>query len=169
MIDLKEIQSRLDRGVESLTDTYDLLREVERLRQLLPNAGWPREAEGVAELATGAEHAAEEDLVRVLRRVLDENKLREAHGEDTIGVLMKCGAFYDTEVAALAARIEAVERLQSYAADCEQNAKFATNKATALEREAVVAYLLRDFDTDDSRDRAAEAIRNGEHPREGDE
>ena len=33
------------------------------------------------------------------------------------------------------------------------------------ERAAVVAYLLRDFDTDDSRDRAAEAIRNGEHRR----
>ena len=32
MIDLDAIQSRLDRGVESLTDTYDLLREVERLR-----------------------------------------------------------------------------------------------------------------------------------------
>ena len=58
MIDLDAIQSRLDRGVESLTDTYDLLREVERLRQLLLNAGWPREAEGVAELAAGAERAA---------------------------------------------------------------------------------------------------------------
>lgn len=32
MIDLDAIQSRLDRGVESLTDTYDLLREVKRLR-----------------------------------------------------------------------------------------------------------------------------------------
>jgi hypothetical protein len=52
---------------------------------------------------------AEDNLVRVLRRVLDENKLREAHGEDTLGVLMKCGAFHDTEVAALAARIDAVE------------------------------------------------------------
>ena len=58
MIDLDAIQSRLDRGVESLTDTYDLLREVDRLRQLLLNAGWPREAEGVAELAAGAESAA---------------------------------------------------------------------------------------------------------------
>ena len=58
MIDLDAIQSRLDRGVESLTDTYDLLREVDRLRQLLLNAGWPREAEGVAELAAGAERAA---------------------------------------------------------------------------------------------------------------
>ena len=32
MIDLDAIQIRLDRGVESLTDTYDLLREVKRLR-----------------------------------------------------------------------------------------------------------------------------------------
>ena len=32
MIDLEQIQSRLDRAAESLTDTYDLLREVERLR-----------------------------------------------------------------------------------------------------------------------------------------
>jgi len=32
-LDLAAIQSRLDRGVESLTDTYDLLREVERLRK----------------------------------------------------------------------------------------------------------------------------------------
>ena len=31
-LDLAAIQSRLDRGVESLTDTYDLLREVKRLR-----------------------------------------------------------------------------------------------------------------------------------------
>ena len=36
------------------------------------------------------------------------------------------------------------------------------------ERAAVVAYLLRDYDTDDSRDRAAEAIQNGEHRREED-
>lgn len=32
MIDLEEIQSRLDQGVASLTDSDDLLREVERLR-----------------------------------------------------------------------------------------------------------------------------------------
>lgn len=88
MINLEEIQSRLDRSVASLTDTHDLLCEVERLRELLLNAGWPRESEGLATLA-----------------------------------------------------------LQ-------------------YERAAVVAYLLRDFDTDDSRDRAAEAIRNGEHRRE---
>lgn len=62
-----------------------------------------------ATMRAWAEEAARADLVRVLRRVLDENKLREAHGEDTLGVLMKCGAFHDTEVAALAARIDAVE------------------------------------------------------------
>lgn len=33
MINLEEIQSRLDRSVASLTDTYDLLREVEQLRK----------------------------------------------------------------------------------------------------------------------------------------
>ena len=38
MIDLEEIQSRLDQGVASLTDTHDLLREVERLRYLLKTA-----------------------------------------------------------------------------------------------------------------------------------
>ena len=73
-------------------DLAALVEEVERLR-------------GEA----AKERTAEEDLVRVLRRVLDENKLREAHGEDTLGVLMKCGAFHDTEVAALATRIDAVE------------------------------------------------------------
>jgi hypothetical protein len=33
MINLEEIQSRLDRGVASLVDTHDLLCEVERLRK----------------------------------------------------------------------------------------------------------------------------------------
>ena len=73
-------------------DLTALVAEVERLR---------------AEVER--ERTSEEDLVRVLRRVLDDNKLREAHGEDTLGVLMKCGAFHDTEVAALATRIDAVE------------------------------------------------------------
>lgn len=36
-------------------------------------------------------------LIRVLARVLQENRLRESHGEDTIGVLMKCGAFRDVQ------------------------------------------------------------------------
>ena len=35
----------------------------------------------------------EEQLVPILSALIDENKLRENHGEDTIGVLMKCGAF----------------------------------------------------------------------------
>ena len=100
MIDLEEIKQHRARwtpddstSLPTICEHVDaLVAEVERLR-------------GEAE----RERAAEEDLVRVLRRVLDENKLREAHGEDTIGVLMKCGAFHDTEVAALAARIDAVE------------------------------------------------------------
>ena len=83
MINLEEIQSRLDRSVASLTDTYDLLCEVERLR-----------------------------------------KHRES---------------------------------------CVDNLKNGYETGMAEERAAVVAYLLRDYDTDDSRDRAAEAIRNGEH------
>lgn len=59
-----------------------------------------------------------------------------------------------------------VERLRLDRADIDHAYAFARNKAMMLEREAVVAYLLRDYDTDDSRDRAAEAIRNGEHRRE---
>lgn len=39
-------------------DIAALVEEVERLRELLLNAGWPREAEGGAELAAGAERAA---------------------------------------------------------------------------------------------------------------
>jgi hypothetical protein len=35
-----------------------VVAEVDRLRELLLNAGWPRTAEGIAELATGAERAA---------------------------------------------------------------------------------------------------------------
>ena len=35
-----------------------LVAEVERLRELLLNAGWPREADGIAELALQAERAA---------------------------------------------------------------------------------------------------------------
>jgi hypothetical protein len=35
-----------------------LVSEVERLRELLLNAGWPREADGIAELALQAERAA---------------------------------------------------------------------------------------------------------------
>ena len=58
MIDLEEIQRRLDQGVASLTDTHDLLREVERLRELLLNAGWPREDESIAKVAQQAERAA---------------------------------------------------------------------------------------------------------------
>ena len=46
-------------------DLTALVNEVERLRELLLNAGWPREAEGGAELAAGAERAA---VVAWLRR-----------------------------------------------------------------------------------------------------
>jgi hypothetical protein len=72
----------------------------------------------------------------------------------------------------IGALIAEVERLQSYAADCEQHATFAAEKAAALERAAVVAWLreqanstnvavlcARDSDT-------AHAIERGEHRRE---
>jgi hypothetical protein len=36
-----------------------------------------------------------EQLIGVLRRLIDDNRLRERHGEDTVGVLMKCGAFHE--------------------------------------------------------------------------
>ena len=42
-----------------------LVSEVERLRELLLNAGWPREADGVAELALQAERAAVVAWLRV--------------------------------------------------------------------------------------------------------
>ena len=68
----------------------------------------------------------------------------------------------------LTALVAEVERLRLDRADIDHDYAFARNKAMMLEREAVVAYLLRDYDTDDSRDRAAEAIQNGEHRREED-
>jgi hypothetical protein len=34
-------------------------------------------------------------LVGVIRRLIRDNKLCEQNGEDTIGVLMKCGAFLE--------------------------------------------------------------------------
>jgi hypothetical protein len=46
------------------------------------------------------------DLMNVLRNVINENCLREIHGEDTIGVLMKAGAFRWFDVALLAAEID---------------------------------------------------------------
>jgi hypothetical protein len=47
-----------------------------------------------------------EQLIEVLRLLIDENKLREGHGEDTIGVLMKCGAFRHVSVAELSRLID---------------------------------------------------------------
>jgi hypothetical protein len=49
----------------------DLVAEVDRLREMLLNAGWPREAEGIAELAQQAERAA---VVAWLREKLRENE-----------------------------------------------------------------------------------------------
>jgi hypothetical protein len=47
----------------------------------------------------------EEILVGVIARLIYENDLLKAHGEDTIGVLMKCGVFHDTDVASLAGKV----------------------------------------------------------------
>lgn len=38
-----------------------------------------------------------EQLVGVIKRLIEGNDLRAHHGEDLIGVLMKCGAFHDTD------------------------------------------------------------------------
>ena len=82
----------------------------------------------------------------------------------------------DDAFAALAVLLAEVERLQSYAADCksyaadcEQHAKFATSKATTLERAAVVAWLrsrgMADY-AQSNLDYAATMIDRGEHRRE---
>jgi hypothetical protein len=36
-----------------------------------------------------------DQLIGVLRRLICDNNLHARHGEDTIGVLMKCGAFHE--------------------------------------------------------------------------
>ena len=64
-----------------------------------------------------------------------------------------------------------VKRLQSYAADCKQHAKFATETATALERAAVVAWLRACEDescvfADDIASQFAAEIERGDHRRE---
>lgn len=77
---------------------------------------------------------------------------------------------YRQDVTALVAE---VERLQSRVADCEQHAKFATEKAAALERAAVVAWLrawqgqMDDRITHDDADYAIRVIERGWHRREG--
>jgi hypothetical protein len=74
-IDLADIESRINDGIygdDRMTDTQRddafsalavLLAEVERLREMLLNAGWPREAEELAALARRHERAAERDAV----------------------------------------------------------------------------------------------------------
>ncbi len=52
----------------------------------------------------------EHELINVLALVISRNNLQEAHGEDVIGVLMKCGAFVALDegpaLADLATKIE---------------------------------------------------------------
>jgi hypothetical protein len=76
-IDLADIESRINDGIygdDRMTDTQRddafsalavLLAEVERLREMLLNAGWPKEAEELAALALRYERAA---VVAALRR-----------------------------------------------------------------------------------------------------
>lgn len=45
-------------------------------------------------------------LINTLRDLIRANKLRDRHGEDTAGVLMKCGAFRHVDVAELAKAID---------------------------------------------------------------
>ena len=74
MIDLDAIQSRLDSGVESLTDTFDLLREVERLRA-------ETDTERAESLALAyREQQDENDALRVANTVLlaERDLYREA-------------------------------------------------------------------------------------------
>ncbi len=62
------------RGANLVTECPTRLRaEVERLREMLLNAGWPREAEGIAELAQQAERAA---VVAWLRSTVTARVLR---------------------------------------------------------------------------------------------
>ena len=69
-------------------------------------------------------------------------------------------------LADIRALVAEVERLQSYASDCEQHATFATSKSTALERAAVVAWLrLQAYLTlyEAKPDDLADAIERGDH------
>ncbi len=36
-----------------------------------------------------------QQLVRVMARLIRDNDLHKRHGEDTIGILVKCGAFHE--------------------------------------------------------------------------
>ena len=48
------------------------------------------------------------NLVPVIAALIEENNLCKQHGEDTIGVLMKCGAFQHVDVVELKRAIDAV-------------------------------------------------------------
>jgi len=45
-------------------------------------------------------------LLPIIRALIDDNKLREKHGEDTAGVLIKCGAYKHVNVTILAREID---------------------------------------------------------------
>jgi hypothetical protein len=51
------------------------------------------------------------DLLNVIRSLLATYRLRESHGEDTIGVLMKAGCFKYVQVAQLATKLDELDSL----------------------------------------------------------
>ena len=105
---------------------------------------------------------------------IDFDDIKSLINEGIYGDDRMTDTWRDDASAALAVLLAEVKRLQSYAADCEAHAKFATEKATALERAAVVAWLRACEDescvfADDIASQFAAEIERGEHRREGDE
>ena len=103
---------------------------------------------------------------------IDFKSLDDIINEGIYGDDRMTDTWRDDASAALAVLLAEVKRLQSYAADCEAHAKFATEKATALERAAVVAWLRAHVEI--AMDMAAAGklanfIERGEHRREGEE
>lgn len=47
-----------------------------------------------------------QDLLKVVRDLIEYNRLRRIHGEDTLGVLIKCGAFHYVDVEWVAREVD---------------------------------------------------------------
>ena len=80
---------RLILGWPGFVTVSALVAEVERLRELLLNAGWPREADGVAELALQAERAA---VVAWLREQAETGDPMRATGRRRMAGAIERGA-----------------------------------------------------------------------------
>ena len=101
---------------------------------------------------------------------IDFDDIKSLINEGIYGDDRMTDTWRDDASAALAVLLAEVKRLQSYAADCEAHAKFATEKATALERAAVVAWLRAQSQLtlyEATPDDVADAIERGEHRHEG--